>query len=178
MAEGPRRVVDVRRILDLLAALNEADVVYVVVGGVAVVLRGHVRTTVDLDLALDLSADNLLPAMDVLRRQGLVPRLPVAAEQFADPAVRRAWVEERNLVAFTLHDPSDALREVDLLATSPVPFDELLAGSGVVDVAGVPVRVASVAHLLRMKRAAGRPQDLADVAALSQLAEGPSGGGP
>lgn len=163
-----------RRILDLLAALNDAEVEYVVVGGVAVVLRGHVRATVDLDLALDLTADHLLPAMDVLRRQGLVPRLPVPAEQFADPEVRRAWVEDRNLVAFTLHDPSDALREVDLLATSPVPFEELLEGSSVVDVAGVPVRVASVAHLLRMKQAAGRPQDLADVAALSALTESPT----
>ncbi|MGD8201314.1 hypothetical protein ACQE98_11685 [Ornithinimicrobium sp. W1679] len=163
-----------RRILDLLAALAEAEVEYVVVGGVAVVLRGHVRTTVDLDLALNLAADNVLQAMDVLRAQGLVPRLPVPAEQFADPEVRRAWVEERNLVAFTLHDPSDALREVDLLATSPVPFDELFKGSSVLDVAGVPVRVASVAHLLRMKQASGRPQDLADVAALSQLAQEPT----
>ncbi|GAA5165950.1 nucleotidyl transferase AbiEii/AbiGii toxin family protein [Ornithinimicrobium tianjinense] len=162
-----------RRILDLLAALNDAGVDYVVVGGVAVVLRGHARMTVDLDLALDLTTDNLTSALDVLKAQGLVPRLPVPPEQFADPDIRRSWVEQRNLVAFTLHDPSDALREVDLLAITPLPFSTLLTSSDVIDVDDVPVRVASVEHLVAMKRLSGRAQDLADVEALSQLTSQP-----
>lgn len=162
-----------RRILNLLVTLNDAGVDYVVVGGVAVVLRGHVRMTVDLDLALDLTTDNLTAALGVLKAQGLVPRLPVAPEQFADPDVRRSWVEQRNLVAFTLHDPSDALREVDLLATTPVPFSTLLTSSDIVDVDGVPVRVASVEHLMAMKRLSGRAQDLADIEALSELTSRP-----
>jgi len=159
----------VRRILDLLAALDAAEVSYVVVGGVAVVLRGHARMTVDLDLALDLAADNVLTLLGVLHAEGLVPRLPVPAEQFADEQVRRMWVEERNLVAFTLHDPTDALREVDLLATSPVPYDSLLADSDVMNVDGVHVRVASLDHLITMKRFSGRAQDVADIEALSEL---------
>lgn len=162
-----------RRILDLLAALDAAEVSYVVVGGVAVVLRGHARMTVDLDLALNLAADNVLTVLDVLRKAGLVPRLPVPADHFADEQVRRSWVEERNLVAFSLHDPTDALREVDLLATSPVPYDTLVAGSDVMDVDGVSVRVASVEHLITMKRSTGRAQDLADIEALSQLTRPP-----
>lgn len=162
-----------RRILDLLAALDRAEVDTVVVGGVAVVLRGHVRMTVDLDLALDLAADNVLAVLEVLRDAGLVPRLPVPAEQFADPDVRRSWVEERNLVAFTLHDVNDPFREVDLLATTPIPFAELRQQADLLDVDGVPVRVASVEHLIAMKRASGRPQDLADADALSRLADPP-----
>ncbi|MFK5634019.1 MULTISPECIES: hypothetical protein [unclassified Ornithinimicrobium] len=162
-----------RQILDLISALEVAGVSYVVVGGVAVVLRGHARMTVDLDLALDLAADNVLATMDVLREAGLMPRLPVPAEQFADPEVRRTWVEQRNLVAFSMHDPEDALREVDLLATTPVPFSALLAGSDVLRVDGVPVRVASVEHLIAMKRASGRPQDLADIDVLSELVSAP-----
>ncbi|WP_022924611.1 hypothetical protein [Serinicoccus marinus] len=101
-----------------------------------------------------------------------MPRLPVAPEQFADPETRRTWVEERNLVAFTLHDPSDALREVDLLADTPLPF-AALTSSDIVDVDGVPVRVASVEHLVTMKRISGRAQDLADIEALSQLMSPP-----
>lgn len=54
------------RILGTLRALNEADVSYVVVGGVAVVLRGHLRTTVDVDIALDLTTDNILAAVGAL----------------------------------------------------------------------------------------------------------------
>ena len=72
-------------------------------------------------------------------------------------------------MAFTLHDPSDALREVDLLAATPLPFATLLTSSDLVDVDGVPVRVASVEHLVTMKRHSGRAQDLADIEALSQL---------
>lgn len=162
-----------RRILDLLSALHQAGVDYVVVGGVAVVLRGHSRMTVDLDLALDLAADNVAGVLEVLKSAGLVPRLPVPAEQFADAAVRQEWVNERNLVAFTLHDPNDALREVDLLATTPIPFPALLAGSEVLIVDDVPVRVASVEHLITMKQSSGRPQDLADVDALSKLSDIP-----
>lgn len=104
---------------------------------------------------------------------GLVPRLPVPHEHFADPDIRRSWVEQRDLVAFTLHDPSDALREVDLLAATPLPFSTLLAFSDIVDVDGVPVHVASVEHLVAMKRLSGRAQDLADIEALSQLSNGP-----
>ena len=158
-----------RRILDLLAALDRAEVDTVVVGGVAVVLRGHARMTVDLALALDLAPGNVLAVLDVLTNAGLVPRLPVPAAQFADADVRRSWVEERNLIAFTLHDVNDPLREVDLLATTPIPFVELRDSSDLLDVDGVRVRVASVEHLIAMKRASGRPQDLADVDALSRI---------
>ncbi len=159
-----------RRILDILSALNAADVDYVVVGGVAVVLRGHVRTTVDLDLALDLTSDNVMSALAVLAAAGLRPRLPVPAEQFADEPTRAQWVEERNLVAFTLHDPDDPLTEVDLLATTPVPYAELAADADWITIRDVQVLAASVVHLVAMKQHSGRPQDLADIAALSHLA--------
>jgi hypothetical protein len=41
-----------------IAALEAARVRYLIVGGVAVVLHGHLRTTGDLDLLVDLSDDN------------------------------------------------------------------------------------------------------------------------
>jgi predicted nucleotidyltransferase len=40
----------------------------------------------------------------------------------------------------------------------------------VVEVAGVEVAIACVDDLLRMKRAAGRPRDIEDIAALSEVA--------
>ena len=158
-----------RPLLDLLQALHDADVRAVVVGGVAVVLQGHPRLTADLDLALDLSPDNVSAALAVLSREGLVPRLPVAVQDFADPQIRERWRRERGLTVFSMHDPNDPRREVDLFAADPLPFDELWEASRVVSVAGVPVRVASIQHLIRMKRASGRPQDLADIVALEGL---------
>lgn len=158
-----------RPILDVLAALEAADVRSIVVGGVAVVLHGHPRLTVDLDLVLDLAPDNVAAALEVLADQGFVPRLPVTAEGFADPATRAGWVADRALTVFSLHDPGNPLREVDLFAEEPLPFDELWADSQVVEVAGIGVRVASVDHLITLKRRAGRPQDLADIDALERL---------
>lgn len=75
------------------------------------------------------------------------------------------------MTVFSLHDPVDPRREVDIFATVPYPFEDMWAASRVVPVAGIPVRIAGIDHLLAMKREAGRPQDLADIAALEALDE-------
>jgi hypothetical protein len=135
---------------DVFAALAAADVPYVVVGGVAVLLHGHVRATVDLDIVIDLAAEPAGKAVDTLLGLGLKPRLPVDPHDFADGAVRRDWIESRNLQVFSFYDPAAPLREVDLFATYPVPFDELLRDSVLADVGSTQVRIASVAHLIEI----------------------------
>lgn len=157
---------------DVFRALTAAGVPFVVVGGVAVVLHGHARMTVDLDLVIDLASRPAAAAIDVLLGLGLVPRLPVEAHAFADPEQRKQWVEQRNLQVFSMYDPANPLREVDLFATEPIPFHELHADAAKVTVGQVPVRIASLPHLLQLKRQAGRPQDLEDIAALTELQGG------
>jgi hypothetical protein len=80
----------------IIDAMNRADVRYVVVGGVAVVLHGYARLTADLDLAVDLAPVEAAKAIDVLVDLGLVPTVPVDPSGFADPLVRAAWVSEKN----------------------------------------------------------------------------------
>ena len=153
----------------VFAAMTEADIRFVVVGGVAVVLHGHPRMTADLDLVVDLEAEPARRAMAVLTDLGLEPRLPVPAESFADEDTRRAWIQDRHMQVFTMADPKDALFEVDVFAQSPLPFDELWRDAVEIHVGEVVVRVASIEHLVELKRQAGRPQDLADIAALEDL---------
>lgn len=153
---------------EVLAALSSADVRFVVVGGVAVVLHGHPRLTADLDLVIDLEVGPAHRAMVVLTGLGLVPRLPVPASAFADPATRSRWVAERNLMVFTLTEPGGML-EVDLFARSPLPFDALWSQALTVLVGETEVRIAALDDLIAMKRDAGRPQDLADITALEAL---------
>lgn len=160
-----------RALLPVLRALRDAEVSFVVVGGVAVVLQGHPRSTVDLDLVLDLDGANVARAMQVLTRLGLTPRVPVDASDFADATIRAGWVRDRNLTVFSLHDPDDPRREVDVFAEEPLPFAGLLARARLVEVGGVEVSVASRGDLIAMKQTAGRPQDLADIAALEALEE-------
>ena len=155
----------------IFAALERAGVRYVTVGGVAVVLHGHARLTADLDLAVDLAPRTASEAIDALTALGFRPRLPVEASGFADPAVRRRWITERGMTVFSLWDPDDPLRSVDLFVAHPIDFEELWARSVVVDIEGTPARVASITDLIRLKRAAGRPVDLEDIAALEEIQE-------
>lgn len=155
----------------ILAALTASGARFVVVGGVATVLHGHPRFTADLDIALDLTADSPALAIEALLGIGLVPSLPVEALGFADPAVRAGWVEDRNLMVFSLVDPGDPFRRVDLFAEDPIPFEELWARAEIVSLGPLSVRIASIDDLVAMKRSAGRPQDLADLEALERIRE-------
>ncbi|NOY92278.1 MAG: hypothetical protein GXP55_13875 [Deltaproteobacteria bacterium] len=150
-----------------LSCLNESGVRYVIVGGVAVVLHGHARMTADLDLCVDLDPDAARRAMESLSRSGLRPRAPVPASQFADPCIRSSWVRDKGMQVFSMFDPSNPLREVDVFVEQPIPFEELYSNALLSRVGETDTRIASLPDLIRMKRIAGRPVDLEDIAALT-----------
>ena len=156
---------------EVLTALHEAGARFVVVGGLAVNLQGVPRPTADIDLVIELSPDNVRAVAEALRSVGLRPRLPAPPEGLADPRVREQWVRERNLTAYTLCDPDNPLRSVDILVDSPLSFDELSASADRIEARGIRFDVASIEALIRMKEHAGRRRDLADVAALRTLLE-------
>lgn len=156
---------------DVYAALDEADVRYVVVGGMAVVMSGHVRATVDLDVVVDLEPAAAARAMSALTALGLVPRVPVTPAHFADPDIREGWIRDKHMQVLSFYDPRDVAREVDVFVAYPLDFDAMVHQAVPRQVGTRVVPVAGVEHLIAMKRAAGRPQDLADVAALEYLQE-------
>ena len=155
---------------ELLAYLDAAGVRFVVVGGLAVVIHGHARLTVDIDLVLDLETENVRRAIDALTARGLRPLLPVNASDFVDVETRREWVETRNLQVFTMRDPGNPLLTIDLFAREPIPFDDLWSRATNVVLGGREIRVASLEDLITMKRVAARPQDLLDIEKLEAIA--------
>lgn len=155
----------------LFVALNEARARYVVVGGVAAVLHGHARFTADVDLVIDLDPVEARKVLHVLVRLGLRPRAPVAAEDFADPATRADWVRNKNMRVFSLLDHDNPMHVVDLFVEHPIDFEELWAASQLVELETTSVRVAAIDDLIRLKRIAGRPQDLIDIERLSEIRE-------
>ena len=155
---------------ELLAYLEGAGVRFVVVGGVAVVIHGYARLTADIDLVVDLDPANVRRAMDALEARGFRPLLPVKAADLADEATRRDWIETRNLQVFSLVDPANPSVTVDLFAREPIAFPELWSRAEVIELRGHPIRIASLQDLIRMKRAASRPQDLTDIKELEALA--------
>lgn len=152
----------------VLVALNDAHVRYLVVGGVAVVLHGRLRTTADLDLWLDLTPENLARAVTALATLGYRPRAPVRFEDFADPVARRTWVEEKGLLVFSLWHEESPL-EVDLFVHEPFDFESAHARGLLVPLESTEARIIGLEDLLAMKRRAARPQDLDDVQALEGL---------
>jgi predicted nucleotidyltransferase len=149
--------------------LNAAGVRYVVVGGVATLLHGYARLTADVDLAVDLAPQEALKMIRALVDKGFRPQVPVSAETFADQAVREEWFQAKHMRAFSLVDPTNPMRVVDVLLKPEVPFEELLVRSQEGFVGETRVRVASLDDLITLKRCAGRPQDLADIEKLEAI---------
>lgn len=155
----------------VLAALNEAGVRYIVVGGVAVVLHGHLRVTADLDLVVQLASGNVLQAMRALAQLGYRPRAPVAAEQFADPALRESWLRDKGLTVFGLWSSMHPGLEVDIFVSEPFDFDSAYARAARVPLDTTSAIVVSLPDLIDLKLKAARAVDLADVDALRAISE-------
>ena len=149
--------------------LNTAGVRYVVVGGLATVLHGYARATADVDLAVDLAPEEAAKMIRALVAAGFRPQVPVVPEDFANSAVREVWLQEKHMRAFSLVDPANPMRVVDLLLKPEVLFEELFSRSQEVLLNETTIRIASLDDLITLKRRAGRPQDLADVVQLEAI---------
>ena len=108
-----------RSVEEIVKALNDASVRYLIAGGLAVVAHGHLRFTADLDLILDLDEDNARRALSALSGLGYRPRAPVALEEFANPKTRSRWIREKGLTVFSLCSPQHSTTEIDLFVESP-----------------------------------------------------------
>jgi hypothetical protein len=156
---------------EIFRTLDGAEVRYLVVGGVAVVLHGHPRFTADLDLVLDLDEANTLAAIAALEGLEYQPRAPVPLHDFAKEQVRRAWVEDKGLTVFSLWSPSHPGTEVDLFVLEPFDFGE--AWQRRMDAVlpdGTTVHVVGLDDLRHLKQTAGRPRDLDDLEKLQEIA--------
>ena len=161
----------VRPYVSLLRALADAGVEFAVAGGFAVVLHGVPRMTFDLDIVVDLAADNLSRLVAALRDEGFQPRLPVALSELEDPEKRREWIETRNLIAFSLIHPKRRMEELDVLFVTPFPWAQFAESRVWRSIDGVSVPVVGRALLRRMKLATGRERDAADAELLGETNE-------
>lgn len=156
---------------EIIIGLADAGVDFVIGGGVACVLQGVERFTLDLDVAVNLTTANLQKFIAVMKSQGLVPRVPVKPESLLDPAVRKMIVEEKNALVFTFMDLKDPRRHVDMFLRDDLSYGVLHDHCDVVDLDGRPVQIASIGKLLEIKEAIDPPRDKdqLDIAALKRM---------
>jgi hypothetical protein len=163
-----------KEIQQIAEALHNANVRFLVAGGLAVVAYGYLRLTMDVDLVIDLERQNLLRALDALEAVGYKPRLPVTKEAFADAQTRETWVKEKNMRVFPLWNPSDKNGiTVDIFVEYPFTFADEYAKATWMEIEGsVQIPFVGLDCLLKMKALAARPRDLVDIEYLEKVRNG------
>ncbi len=159
------------RFPELLRALSEAGVDFVVVGGAAAVARGSVRLTQDLDVAYRRTPDNMRKLARALSTHRPYLRGAPAGLPFVlDESTLRAGL---NFTLVTDLGWIDLLGEV----TGGGGYDELVQHSSEMELFGSRCRVLGLDKLIEVKRAAGRPKDLEVIAELEAIREEMERGG-
>jgi hypothetical protein len=153
---------------ELFRALARSGVEYVTIGGIAIQAHGGQRLTQDLDVAIAASNDNLARLAAALldldarilgpggQRSRSVPTAPLLASS-----------DQWHLI--TPHGPLDIVTLPAHLGS----FADMRARAHEVPLGDLSIPIAHREDLLKMKRAAGRPQDLADVRLLESLDDAP-----
>lgn len=158
-------------LLEIIDALNEEDVDYIIAGGVAVVLQGVERLTMDLDTAVSLETENVKKFLATMKKLNLVPRLPVSEDVLLDSEKIRIMCDEKNALVFTFIDPSSPMRQVDFFLSKDLSYDALKNDIDLIDFDGTPIKVLSKKKLVELKLNVNpmRDKDLHDIKELQRI---------
>jgi len=139
---------------ELLAELVRAEVRFLVVGGVACALNGHVRTTDDLGLLVDADPENVRTLLDALAGFGDGHARELDVADFTDEEGAIRLIEDFPVDLFTR---MGGQRYADL-----EPHRKIHAGA-------VPIPYLDAAGLILLKSKSPRPRDRFDVEVLRRL---------
>jgi predicted nucleotidyltransferase len=153
------------RLRELLERMVEAEIRFVLVGGLAMNAWGYMRATQDIDVVPDPAPENLVKLDELLRALG--GKVDVGGRLLDSNSISTFLrTGDRTFVRTDLG-------QVDVLQGLPqVPrFEDLDEQAKQIDIDGLAVRVCSLDHLLEMKRASDRPQDRIDLEELEAAQE-------
>jgi predicted nucleotidyltransferase len=140
---------------DMLLALFDEKVKYMLVGAYALAVHGYPRATMDIDIWIMPSSQNADAVMSAIHRFG-APLHNLTKEDLQKDG--------------TIFQIGVAPRRIDIItAVSGLRFEETFARSLSVDIEGIKVHIPSIEDLILNKRASGRTKDLADAEALESL---------
>jgi len=140
---------------DILHALSDENVRFILVGAYALAAHGYPRATMDIDIWVMPTPDN---AEAVLR----------ALRSFGAPLhnLTKKDLEEDG----TIFQIGVAPRRIDIItAATGLQFEQAYQNSVLVNIDGIDIHIPSIDDLIINKRATGRTKDLADAEALELL---------
>ncbi|HEX7298399.1 MAG TPA: hypothetical protein VF257_05295 [Solirubrobacteraceae bacterium] len=149
----------------IFETLTRHGVDFVAIGGWAVIGHGSTRNTLDVDFVAATDPENLIRLEAALAE--LEAQLwGVDAHLLGIDLDARTLAEGGNFTLVTRAGGLDFFNEVP----GGAPYEQVRARSIAADLGeGVEIRIAGVADLIAMKRAAGRPQDVRDIATLTEI---------
>jgi hypothetical protein len=148
---------------EILKVLADYAVEFVVIGGIAVQAHGYLRGTHDLDIVVRSRTVNLSRLTEALAELEAELRVPGTLKLTDPHQLGRAPL----VPIMTKAGPLDILN-VEHVSGGPRSYDALRDAAVEVGLDGREVAIASLSDLIRMKRAAGREQDLMDIEALTR----------
>lgn len=132
-------------------ALNASHLKYLVAGGVAVNLHGFARATGDLDILISLTDPEVAKFISAVKQLGLVPRLPVKIDDFADRTKRQEWIDEKNMRVFSVYNPKNPMEHIDVMIEQVINFEEAYKNRVTMSAKGLDIPVVSIPDLIQMK---------------------------
>ena len=137
----------------LLAALCDAGIEFIIVGGAAAVIQGAPITTVDLDIVHRKTPENVRRLLELLLQLDATMRYDFANRGLRPTAEMLSGSGQINLS--TVLGPIDPLCQLG----EGQGYDELLPHSPAVVDEGRLLRVLDLPTLIAVKTKAGRPKD-------------------
>jgi len=156
---------------NFIEKMNEYNLPYLVVGGIAVNLHGYLRSTLDLDLLILLDESNTEKFVRIVNELGFKPVVPVAIQDFNNPEKRDEWLNSRNMKAFSVYNDKNPIEHVDVLIDNTIDFKGFYSRRVTIDGGGIEISLISIDDLIQLKKAAARPRDLIDIKALERIRE-------
>lgn len=143
---------------EIIGALLDADVDFIVGGGVACVLHGVERVTMDVDIAVATDPENFGRFIDVMDSLGLKPRVPLDPRSLLDDRVLDNIVNEKHALVFSFLDPDRPTRQVDIFLRNDLNHEALSPHVETVEFRGRDLKVVSKQKLLDIKLAISPPR--------------------
>jgi hypothetical protein len=145
-------------LLKLWAALNSANVDYIMIGGFAVNFNGFARFTQDADILINDTLENRKKFRVALNECGL-----------GDFAL----LETMDIIPGMTTISMDDGMYLDIFTSLPgfenTSFDKLMEESSIAEIDGISVRFLHINYLIKTKEITKRPKDLIDIEELNKI---------